>query len=90
MVITTATSIKVVCTVSVQMMVRIPPLKVYNQINRMVTTTLIQNGIPHWLKMLRCNTLATRNNLKEAPIIRDNRKKEAPVLYDQNPNLPSR
>jgi hypothetical protein len=80
MVIPTAVSINRVCSRSVQMMVLIPPLKVYNQINRIVMTTVAQKGTFHASKILICNTLDTRNKRKAVPIALDSRKKDAPVL----------
>ena len=57
---------------------------VYNQISNIVITTVIQKGIskPNLLKTAICRTLATKNSLKDAPIILDNKKKLAPVLYE--------
>ena len=65
---------------SVQTIVFIPPLKVYNQINKIVIETVIQKGIPYASNRIICNTLATKNNLNAAPIVLESKKKEAPVL----------
>jgi hypothetical protein len=62
------------------MIVLIPPLKVYSQINMMVAVTVTQKGIPRGSKTSFCSTIETRNSLKLAPMIRLIRKNEAPVL----------
>src|SRR6056297_1307986 len=77
--ITTANNKKVVCKVSVQTIVLIPPRNVYNQINAMVIITVTQNGIPKASKNAICKTKAAKNNRKEAPIVWEIRKNEAPA-----------
>ena len=42
--------------------------------------TVIQKGICQLWKMVICRTVAIRKRRKEAPIMRETRKKEAPVL----------
>ena len=61
-------------------MVFIPPLKVYNQINKIVMETVAQNGTPYASNKIICNTFATKNNRNAAPIVLESKKKLAPVL----------
>lgn len=76
----TASNIQIVCNVSVQIIVFIPPIKVYDQINRMEMTTVSKKETPIGPKTNAWSTIATRYNLNEAPINLDNKKKEAPTL----------
>ena len=71
---------KVVCKASVQIMVFIPPLRVYNHINATMPEAFTRKGIPQWLKMHICKTSTATYNLNAAPIILDSRKNDAPVL----------
>ncbi len=80
MVTPTAISIKRVCKVSVQTMVFIPDLKVYNHINKTVIITVCQKAIPMSSNKITCNTLATKKSLKLAPTTLEIKKNEAPVL----------
>ena len=41
-----------------------------------VTITVNSNGIFQESKTANCNTVATKNNLNEAPIVREIKKKE--------------
>ena len=75
-----ADSIKIVCRVSVHIMVFIPPRNVYSQIKRIVTSTVTKKGAPQDSKTLRCKTLATIYNLNDAPIVREIIKNIDPVL----------
>ena len=43
-------------------------------------TTVNQNGTPMVSNTMYCMAKATKNNLNEAPVTRDNKKKKAPVL----------
>jgi hypothetical protein len=86
----TAESINKVCKVSVHTMVLMPALKEYTQIKIIVMETVSQNGTPQVEKTNLSRTMATRNNLNEAPMIRDTRKKKAPVRYETMPNRFSR
>ena len=76
----TAMSMNNVCSVSVHTIVLIPPLNVYNQINKIVRLTVTQKGIPNSSNNSNCNTLATKNNRNAAPMVLDNKKNDAPVL----------
>ena len=76
----TAESINNVCKASVHTIVFIPPLKVYIHINKIVTNTEKENGNHKSLNIAIWRTPATKNNLKEAPIDLDNKKKKEPVL----------
>jgi hypothetical protein len=67
-----------------------PALKEYTQINTIVMETVSQNGTPQVEKMNLSRTIATRNNLNEAPMIREIRKKKAPVRYETMPKRFSR
>ena len=78
--IKTVNSIKVVCRVSVHIIVFMPPLYVYSHIKKMVTKVVIKNGIPNEAKNNTSSTLATKNNLKEAPRVLDKKKYTAPDL----------
>jgi hypothetical protein len=73
---------KVVCNVSVHIIVFIPPLYVYSQINIIVINVVIKKGIPNWLNNNYCKTNATRYNLTEAPNKRDKKKQLAPHLFE--------
>src|SRR5690606_4712948 len=86
----TADTRNVVCSVSVQTIVLIPPLNVYTQMRKIVTRTVTQKGMPAASKMASCSTMAARNNLNAAPMTRESRKKNDPDLYAQNPNRLSR
>ncbi len=77
---TTDTNINNVCIVSVNIIVFIPPLKVYNHIRAMVIITVIENGMLKLSKTNSCNTLATRNNRNAAPTVLDIKKAIDPVL----------
>ena len=76
----TADNIKRVWSASVQTIVLIPPLKVYIQINNIVRRTEKKYGRPNSLNIAIWRTPATKNNLNEAPIVLDNKKKNAPAL----------
>ena len=77
---TTDKIMKVVCSVSVQTMVLIPPLYVYSQIKSIEKITVNSNGIWNESKTNFWSTIATKKSLKDAPIILDMKKKKAPVL----------
>ena len=83
----TETSIKNVCSVSVHTMVLIPPLCVYVQIKRIEIITVISNGMFQESNTNCCKTIATKNRRNEAPIIREIKKKNAPVFWVFGPNL---
>ena len=57
-----------------------PQRNVYNQINKIVTSTVTKKGEPQFSNTLRCKTLATIYNLKEAPMVREIIKNIDPVL----------
>jgi len=61
-------------------MVFTPPLKVYIQINMIVVATVTKNGTCHASNRNNCNTVAARNRRSDEPMVRDIRKKNAPVL----------
>ena len=46
----------------------------------MVIITVTVKGIWYWSNMSNCKTLATKNNLKEAPTTLDIKKATEPVL----------
>lgn len=93
---TTAPNMQAVCIVSVQITVAIPPCLVYKYITAMIEATVkakAQVGVEPLnieSKNAISTTIATKNSLNEAPIVRLSRKNDAPVLYDQSPNLFSR
>ena len=70
----TAMSIANVCKVSVQTIVFIPPLKVYIQINPIEIPTVTGKGIFQLSNTNCCKTIATKNNLNEAPNILERKK----------------
>ena len=70
----TAKIISVVWIVSVQTIVLIQPILVYSQISKMEIITVISNGIPRSSKINCWRTIATRNNLKDAPRILEIKK----------------
>ena len=70
----------VVCKVSVQTIVLIPPLCVYIQIKRIEKITVNSNGIWNESKTNFWSTIATKKSLKEAPIILDMKKKKGGIV----------
>ena len=72
--ISTAKIINKVCRVSVQTIVFIPPLKVYIHINPIEIPTVTGNGIFQLSNTNCCKTIATKNNLNEAPNILERKK----------------
>src|SRR5690606_27092304 len=83
----TAVTRKNVWNASVYTIVLMPPLMVYNQIRTRVVATVTKKGIPQASNRKSCSTAAARYSLKAEPSVRDIRKKNAPVLYDQKLNL---
>ena len=67
-----------------------PPLLVYSQISRIDMITVISNGIPRSLKTNSWRTIATRNNLKEAPNILEIKNEIDPIYCEFLPNLDSK
>ena len=72
--ISTAKIINKVCRVSVQTIVFIPPLKVYIHINPIEIPTVTGKGIFQLSNTNCCKTIATKNNLNEAPNILERKK----------------
>jgi len=85
----TAKSINVVCSTSVQIIVRTPPLNVYRNISNIKTAATIQKGTEPAGKNV-CNTRTTIKILTAAPNTRETIKTAEPVLYVVNPNLSSK
>jgi len=81
---------KVVCKVSVQTIVLMPPLKVYNNIIIMEIDVKAQKGTPNLLNIKMSRIVITRNTLIVAPMVRESIKNEAPVLQVKPPNLNSK
>src|SRR5665647_2295406 len=77
---------QMVCRVSVHTMVLIPLRCVYNQIRKTATEAVSTNGTCHASKITCCKISVTRYNRTPDPIVRDSRKKPAPVLYEYFPN----
>ena len=86
-VIAAAKSKNVVCNVSVQTTVLIPPLNVYINIKVMKITAGTQKGTPHDLKTNSYSTKTTKYIRIAEPIKREIMKNNAPVFSDDFPNF---